>query len=145
MKSSLDSLIRDGIEVGEGIACTSSPFSNFIVIEFYDGAVEGFASVIGARAIVYFKKAWWDDRQDNRLFRCIVLSEAELRQNSPNLLVFFNRRSKITDWSKPLTDDELGEAAALAEFASQSTSALRLYIFCQDVTGPVFILPAADD
>jgi hypothetical protein len=63
MKSSLDSLIRDGIEVGEGIACTSSPFSNFIVIEFYDGAVEGFASVIGARAIVYFKKAWWDDRK----------------------------------------------------------------------------------
>lgn len=145
MKPSLKSLIRDGIEFGDGIACKASPFSDFIVTEFYDGAIEGFARVIGARAIVYFKKVWWDDQQDNRLFKGIVLSETELQLKSPNLLDFFNRRSKVIDWSKPFSDGEQEQAAAFAMLATQSADAVRLYVLCRDVAGPAFILPAADD
>lgn len=145
MNLTLKSLICDGIEFGDGVACKTSPFSNFIVTEFYDGAVEGFASVIGAQAIVYFEKVWWDDWQDNRLFKCTTLNEAELQRSWPNLFDFFHRRSKIADWSVPFTDSEKEQVAALANLATQPAGALRLYVFCRDIAGPAFILPAPDE
>ena len=141
----LSAVIGHGIEIGDGLACKSSPFSDFIVTEFYDGAVEGFARVIGGRAIAHFKKVWWDQWQDSRLFHLVLLDEKALRAEAPELLDFFDRRSKITNWSQSLSTEENEEAAALADVISRSKSAVRLHIFCRDISGAGFILPASDD
>ena len=140
MPEHIKALIGSGLKVGPGLACLKPPFSEFVVLGYYDGATEGFARV-APDSLIYFRKIWWDEWQDNRLFDGLIFPVPELKAEAPELLSFFDRWSKNRDWSKPLPSSDRDHAECLKQFALRPGCSVKLYIFCKSITDEVFILP----
>ena len=145
MKNRIKSLITCGIEVGNGVACQFSPFSKFIIIDFYDGAVEGLACIADSKQVMYFKKAWWDKQQNNRLFDGHIVSCSDVIKCFPEASDLFKKCSENMDWSRSFSEVDKRLVDELVNFVTQAVSKTRLNIFCKDIAGEVFILPADDE
>lgn len=110
-----------------------SPFCKYVVTDFYDGAIEGFACLTES-VWIYFKKTWWDDGQDLRVFWGYVLKD--LSDESREAL----DRCSSEDWSKVLPS---GEAALIKELAVEAVEQRdsRMAIVCRDISRGLVIFP----
>ena len=145
MNPLLKSLLSNGTAFGQGFAFATSPFSEFIVTEYYDGEVEGFARARGAEAILYFRKIWWDEGQANRLFEAFLIRDTELGEQSAQFLAFLEMYGSGSCGYGPFLEVDLGTAESLARFLMQAASNARLHIFSRDITKEIFVLPAFED
>jgi hypothetical protein len=144
MSTELTSRFGAGLEIGRGLACSTSPFRRLVVTEFYDGAVEGFAGVAASDSIVYFRRVWWDERQDNRLFESYLFPVTALQAEAPELRNFYDRAA-ILDPSEPFSEADGQLSERLKQLATRRYFSERFYIFCLDIQKEVFILPALED
>jgi len=110
-----------------------SPFCKYVVTEFYDGAIEGFACLT-ASVWIYFRKTWWDDGQDLRVFWGYVLKD--LSDESRNAL----DRCSSEDWSKALPSEEAALLKDLAVEAVEQRDS-RIAIVCRDISRGLVIFP----
>ena len=132
-----------GIECGSGIACSASPFSATLILDFYDGATEGFARIGATNNVIYFRKVWWDEYQNNRLFDGFVFRADELKRLDEELFEFIDRGLATTDSAGPVAKGRELPPANLFE-AVQKLSVLRVNLFCVQVVRELFILPVTD-
>lgn len=141
MSEILKRIFPNGIGYGSGIACGASALSAMLVLDFYDGATEGFARIGETDNIVYFKKIWWDEHQDNRLFDGLVFPAAELKKLDEKLFELIAGALATKDSMGRPTDVRAPLPADLFEVV-QKLSVLRVNIFCVQITRDLFILPA---
>jgi hypothetical protein len=114
-----------------------SPFCKSVVMEYYDGATAGFACAAGS-VWVYFKKAWWDDGQDLRVFWGYVLND--LSHKARDTL----ERCSGEDWSKALPSVEAVLLKALAEEAVHKRDS-RMTIVCRNISRGLVIFSDTPD
>lgn len=114
-----------------------SPFCRYVVTDFYDGATEGFACV-SRSAWVYFKKTWWDDGQDLRVFWAYVLKN--LSDESRAAL----ERCSSEDSSRVLSSEEATRLKELAAEAVQERES-RMTMVCRDISRELVIFSDVPD
>lgn len=134
----LQQIFRTALSVDEMfLLLVQSPFCKFVVTEFYDGATEGFACT-GASAWIYFKKIWWDDGQDLRLFWGYVLKSL-----SDSALDDLERCSS-ENWSKA---QNLEDAVRLKELAVEAVKQRdsRMTIVCRNISRGLVIFSDLPD
>ncbi|MEL6789106.1 MAG: hypothetical protein AAFO78_00870 [Pseudomonadota bacterium] len=138
---SLKKIFTDGVEFGDGIVCPTSPFSSLIILDFYDGAIEGIAHIAKTDLLVYFIKVWWDDHQNNRLFDAYIIEREELRELD---VALFNEVEKrlVPQFSATsnLTNIEFDRAKVLQKLTS-SAATTRIIILCEQIMDELFIRP----
>lgn len=141
----LKNLFPGSVEFGDGIACAKSPFAAILVLDFYDGPIEGFARLSDAEYLVYFTKIWWDDHQNNRLFDAYIIAVDELRKLDEPL---FKEVQKGLSEQSPVISN--GEKAALSpikplQLLASSPATTRINIFCEDIAGELFVRPVVGE
>lgn len=144
-KMKLKNLFPGSAEFGDGIACASSPFAAFFVLDFYDGPIEGFARISDGEHLVYFTKIWWDDHQNNRLFDAYIIAADDLRKLDERL--YDEVQKGLSDHSSIVPD---GEKSALSpikplQLLAGSPEATRINIFCENIAGGLFVRPVGEE
>ena len=147
MKHLLNEIFPDGLAVGSAIVCTSSPVEITWTWDFYDGPTEGICRIEKSNRLLYFRKVWWDEFQDNRLFYGVVFREDELRDS--NSECHERLRSGLENALGPKESvGVVGTDIILTELAT-AISALPtnvlMYLFCAKITSELFILPVIND
>ena len=147
MSALLNDIFPDSLAVGSGIVCTSSPVEIPWIWAFYDGATEGISRIKNSNRLLYFKKVWWDDFQDNRLFYGVVFHEEELRSVNPEgherLRLGLEKALRPKDPAGAVDDGILLEE--LARQISALPTNVLVYLFCTQITNELFILPVIND
>jgi hypothetical protein len=144
MANILKRMFPNGVEYGDGIVCAPSPFSATLVLDFYDGAIEGFSKIAGTNCILYFKKTWWDEHQNNRLFDGLILPENELKGFDRKLFEFVERGIATARSVRRGADAEEPLPSNLFDVLGGLPSTFRVNIFCVQITRELFILPMTD-
>jgi hypothetical protein len=144
MAKILKPIFPNGIEYGDGVVCPQSPFSATLVLDFYDGVTEGFSRIAGTDSIIYFKRIWWDECQNNRLFDGLVFRGDELKKLDRKLCVFVERGLATASPMRRSADAEEPLPANLFDMVRGLSSAFRVNIFCVQITRELFILPMTE-
>jgi hypothetical protein len=131
--------------VGDGVVCSSTPFSGIFAIDYYDGATEGFAQFDRTANMMYFKKVWWDKDQNNRLFSGYIVSNSNLKKYSLDLFTYLEQQIQAGNWSEPLVGEELSLIKGLRNYFKQADASICVDIFCRNITGELFILPTIEE
>jgi hypothetical protein len=147
MNALLNEIFPDGLAVGSGIVCTSSPVETTWIWGFYDGPTEGICRIKKSNRLLHFKKVWWDELQDNRLFHGVVFREEELRNSNPEC--HETLRSGLENALKPkesvgVVDQDTSLTELATAISALPTNAL-MYLFCTQITDELFILPVIND
>lgn len=145
MQANLEKLFPGSVRFEKGVVCASTPFSGVFAIDYYDGAIEGFSKLIGIEDILYFKKIWWDDFQNNRLFQGFIRSGHELKEHDQNLFEFFEMQIISGKWAEPYSESEKLLVDQLIRFIVVPDKSACINIFCRDIRGELFILPMDDE
>ena len=127
--------------VGDGIVCSFTPFSGIFAIDYYDGAIEGFARIRKTANMMYFRKLWWDESQSNRLFSGYIVPDSSLRKYNPNLFTYLEEQFQNGDWSRPFIGKEINLIEDLKKYFKQGEASICMDIFCRNITDELFILP----
>jgi hypothetical protein len=140
----LKNLFAGSVEIGDGVACATAPFTAFFVLDFYDGPTEGFARLGDTGFIVYFTKIWWDDYQNNRLFDAYIIAADELKKLDQTLSKRvqngFSERSPIASGEAKSALHPIKPLQLLAT----SQAAIRVNIFCENIAGALFVVPVRE-
>lgn len=143
MSESLDKVFPDALAVGGGVVCTSSPILTAWIWDFYDGPTEGIARLRQGDRLVYFKKIWWDESQDSRLFFALVFRESELRGSNAHCYerVSAGLEGAAASLSPANASDQGKDLTEVAEAISTLQNCVRVHIFCTQITRELFVLP----
>ena len=133
----LEKAFSTAVRLGDGFVCSESPLDEILVLDYYDGLVEGLATTTRPGFIIYFKKVWWDEKQDNRVFDAHIVLESDLPTSQSEALASFRNELDRTP-SKPAA--ETGKYDELIRCIAREASA-RVTILCRQITGPIFVLP----
>ena len=131
MANSLSVVFPAGSEVEGGIICLSNSFFKILTKEFYDGPVSGVALSSGKTHLIYFECVWWDDLQDNRLFKSFAVP----------LDIAEHRLGKII--SEDAADEILERA--LSRQVSDMMKTAKFYIFCRSLQSVLMVLSECED
>lgn len=137
MKIQLKNIFPNCKAFGTGYAGLAGQFTKSYTIDYYDGLIEGVLLTSDSDYIVYVKKCWWDDLQNNRLFECYALSQDDLESHKKTLSKLFESENIKPSYEKCIVNDVVN----MKNFILQHNTSLKCHIFCEDILHDIFVLP----